>query len=113
MEEKRFFKNDSGFICQNCGFEVLPLVSSSRDHCPKCLCSIHVDINPGDRQNTCRGLLKPYQVLPDAKKGYIILYRCQKCGTTLRCKAAYPAKVQPDDIDLLIQLTACRWGGTF
>ena len=106
MEEKRFQKNDDGFICSNCGFEVKPLGSSSRDHCPKCLSSLHVDINPGDRANPCRGLLIPVQVLPDPKKGFIIVYRCQKCGATVRNKAAYPAKVQPDDIDLLIKLTA-------
>ena len=106
MEDKRFQMNDSGFICRNCGMEVKPLGVTSRDHCPKCLCSIHIDINPGDRANDCLGLLRPVQVLPDPKKGYIIVYRCEKCGGTVRNKAAYPAKVQPDDINLLIRLTA-------
>ena len=106
MEDKRFQKNDSCFTCRSCGFEVKPLGVTSRDHCPKCLCSIHIDINPGDRANDCLGLLKPVQVLPDPKKGYIIVYRCEKCGGTVRNKAAYPAKVQPDDINLLIKLTA-------
>ncbi len=108
MEERRFQKNDSGFTCRNCGFEVKPLGVTSRDHCPKCLCSIHIDINPGDRANDCLGLLRPIQVLPDPKKGYIIVYRCEKCGATVRNKAAYPAKIQPDDINLLIKLTACH-----
>lgn len=105
MEEKRFQKNDNGFICKSCGFEVEPLGVTSRDHCPRCLCSIHVDINPGDRANDCLGILRPVQVLPDPKKGYIIVYKCDKCGATVRNKAAYPAKIQPDDIDLLIKLT--------
>ncbi len=108
MEIKRFQKNDEGFICRNCGFEVLPLGKSSRDHCPKCLCSIHIDINPGDRANSCLGTLIPVQVLPDAKKGYIIVYKCDSCGATVRNKAAYPADIQPDNIDLLIKLTANR-----
>ena len=106
LEVKRFSKNDDGFICVHCGAEVRPLKYTSRNHCPFCLWSRHLDINPGDRANDCLGLLRPVQVLPDPKKGYIIVYRCEKCGGTVRNKAAYPAKVQPDDINLLIKLTA-------
>lgn len=105
LEEKRFKKNDSGFVCQNCGFKVLPLVKTSRDHCPRCLCSLHVDINPGDRANPCGGILRPVSVTPDSKKGYIINYICDKCRETHRNRAAYPADIQPDDIGLLIKLT--------
>ena len=106
MESKRFTKNDSGFICANCKKEVLPLGYTSRNHCPFCLCSLHVDINPGDRANDCGGILRPIQTLPDSKKGYIIIHRCDRCGKTVRNKAAHEAKVQPDDNDLLIRLTA-------
>ena len=49
MEQKRFTKNDNGFICAHCGKEVEPLGYTSRNHCPFCLWSLHVDINPGDR----------------------------------------------------------------
>ena len=97
---KNFTKNDEEFICENCGAKVNPLGYSSRDHCPHCLCSKHVDINPGDREAECKGLLKPIQVLPDSKKGYIIIYRCTKCGEERRCKAA-----SDDDLDLLIKYT--------
>ena len=106
MEEKRFKKNDNAFTCVNCGFEVKPLGVTSRDHCPKCLCSIHIDINPGDRSNECLGLLRPIQVLPDPKKGFIIIHRCDRCGAIVRNRAAHEAKVQPDDMELLIKLTA-------
>ena len=98
MEDKRFKKNDSGFICANCGKEVLPLGYTSRNHCPFCLFSLHLDINPGDRASDCGGLLEPVRVETDPKKGYIIVYRCEKCGAVVRNKAAYPAKVQPDDL---------------
>ncbi len=108
LSEKRFRKNDAGFICANCGMQVLPLGTSSRNHCPKCLCSLHVDINPGDRANPCRGLLRPIAAEPDAKKGYIIIQKCDKCGEIRRNKAAHEAKVQPDDIRLIIALTAIR-----
>jgi len=106
METKRFSKNDSGFVCANCQRQVLPLVRSSRNHCPFCLHSIHIDINPGDRANTCLGILEPISALPDAKKGYIIIHRCKKCGELRRNKAAYNVDVQPDDLRLIIALTA-------
>ena len=106
MEQKLFQKNDSGFVCQNCGFEVLPLGYSSRNHCPKCLCSLHVDVNPGDRASDCGGIMDPISVETDAKKGFIIIHKCRKCGAIRRNRAANEAKVQPDNITLLIRLTA-------
>ena len=106
LENKRFAKNDSGFICGHCGREVKPLGSSSRNHCPFCLWSIHIDENPGDRACECLGLMEPILVEPDPKKGYIITHKCTKCGAEKRCRAAHEARVQPDDIDLLIKLTA-------
>ena len=106
METKRFSKNDAGFICANCGREVMPLGYTSRNHCPFCLHSLHVDINPGDRANNCGGILVPIKAEPDPKKGFIIIHRCKKCGETVRNKSAHEAKIQPDDTDLLIKLTA-------
>lgn len=112
MEQKRFTKNDSGFICAHCGCEVKPLGYTSRNHCPTCLASLHVDILPGDRANTCGGIMLPYRAEPDPKKGYVLLYRCTKCGGTGRNKAAHEAPVQPDNMNLIIALTAgeYRWG---
>ena len=106
METKRFQKKDDGFICVNCGKKVLPLGYTSRNHCPFCLCSLHVDILPGDRANPCHGVLRPIGAVPDAKKGFIVIQRCDKCGTVVRNRAAHEAKVQPDDTELLIRLTA-------
>ncbi|MBQ7124729.1 MAG: RNHCP domain-containing protein, partial [Clostridia bacterium] len=74
MEAKLFTKNDSGFVCLNCGKEVLPLGYSSRNHCPFCLSSRHLDINPGDRLSECGGIMKPISAEPDPKKGYIITH---------------------------------------
>ena len=106
LEQKRFTKNDDSFICAHCGKEVLPLGYSSRNHCPFCLWSLHVDVNPGDRAEQCHGLLRPVKALPDAKKGYIIIHKCEKCGAIRRNRAAHDAKVQPDKISLIIKLTA-------
>lgn len=116
IETKRFSKNDNGFVCQNCGFTVLPLGKTSRNHCPRCLCSLHVDIHPGDRACDCRGLLIPITVRPDPKKGYIITSRCQKCGELRNNRAALKNGAQDtlpdeqyDDEDLLIRLTAVQY----
>lgn len=109
MEDKRFRKNDSGFVCVNCGKEVKPLGYTSRNHCPFCLCSLHLDINPGDRASDCGGLLMPIKVETDPKKGYIIISKCQKCGEIRRNKAATDAAVQPDDIEKIIKLTVMPW----
>ena len=97
---KNFTKNDEGFICKNCGRKVEKLGYTSRDHCPYCLCSIHIDNNPGDRANDCKGILRPEYVELDSKKVYVIVYKCEKCGGIKRNKAA-----EDDDIDLLISLT--------
>ena len=78
MAMKRFEKNDESFICENCNKEVSKLNYSSRDHCPYCLYSKHVDINPGDRSNECQGLLKPIDI-EKYKDTYKIIYQCEKC----------------------------------
>ena len=79
MNSKKFKQLDEGFMCLHCKSEVMPLGYTSRDHCPKCLYSIHVDINPGDRLNKCHGNLVPIGV-EKFKKTYKIIYKCDKCG---------------------------------
>ena len=112
METKRFTKNDNGFICKACGFKVLPLSRTSRNHCPRCLCSLHVDLLPGDRACSCGGIMRPLRTFPDPKKGYVILHKCEKCGFEGRNKAALRIDArdkldddQYDDIDLIISLS--------
>lgn len=99
MEQKRFSKNDSGFICSNCGKTVEPLGVSSRNHCPHCLHSLHVDVFPGDRQNDCMGLMKPFNAVVDSKKGVVILFKCAKCGYEGRNKSAHD-----DNFSAILQL---------
>ena len=72
MEKKVFTKIDEEFICENCGKKVSKLGYSCRDHCPYCLHSKHVDINPGDRQEECHGDLEPVSLEIDSKKGYVL-----------------------------------------
>ncbi len=98
---KMFQKNDSGFICKNCGKQVNPLGYSSRNHCPYCLCSLHVDINPGDRENTCMGLQMPIGIENNNKKGWVIIYKCKKCGQITRCKSA-----KDDNFEVILKVSS-------
>ena len=97
----KFTEIDEEFTCENCGKEVKKLGYSCRNHCPHCLHSKHVDINPGDRSETCHGLLKPIGLEIDSKKGYVILFRCEKCGAIRKNKTA-----KDDDMDKIIKLSA-------
>ena len=96
---KNFSKLDEEFICENCGNEVNKLNYTSRDHCPYCLHSKHVDINPGDRANTCQGLLVPTEI-EKFKNTYKIIYKCKKCNQTHKNIVA-----ADDDFDKIIELS--------
>ena len=76
---KKFNMIDEKFICEHCHKEVDKLNYTARDHCNHCLYSKHVDINPGDRENKCKGLLVPINV-EKYRDTYKIVYKCEKCG---------------------------------
>lgn len=90
---------DEEFICENCNEKVLPLKYTARDHCPICLCSKHVDIMPGDRSNTCKGLLRPIGI-EKFKDTYKIIYKCEKCN-----KLHKNIMANDDNMDLIIKLS--------
>lgn len=96
---KKFTMKDENFICEKCGFEVKKLNYTARDHCPNCLYSKHVDILPGDRQNTCHGLLKPIGI-EKFKNTYKILYQCEKCKELHKNIMA-----NDDNMNLIIKLS--------
>lgn len=88
MDTKKFKMIDEEFTCAVCGFQVKPLNYTARDHCPNCLSSIHVDINPGDRACECKGILRAINVEKGNKDTFKILYKCDKCGEIKRNKMA-------------------------
>ena len=51
---KQFNMIDESFKCIVCGKYVNKLNYTARDHCPYCLSSIHIDINPGDRSKNLK-----------------------------------------------------------
>lgn len=101
MESSKFTEIDEEFICENCDKKVLKLGYSCRNHCPYCLHSKHVDINPGDRLETCYGSLEPIEIENNSKKGYVIVFKCKKCGQIRKNKVA-----ADDDIDEIIKISA-------
>ena len=102
--QKKFTKIDEEFICENCGKKVNKLGYTCRDHCPSCLHSKHVDVNPGDRAEACHGDLVPVSVELSNKKGYVIVYKCEKCGVIRKNKAA-----DDDNMDLIIELSSKQY----
>ncbi len=73
-------KRNEPFLCKNCGKRVKPAADGKcRNHCNYCLYSQHVDIEPGDRKHTCKGLMRPIKI-EKRKKGLFILHKCKKCG---------------------------------
>lgn len=99
---KKFTMRDEEFICENCQQKVEKLNYTARDHCPHCLYSKHVDINPGDRQNSCCGLLKPISI-EKFKNTYKIIYKCQKCNQLHKNIMA-----NDDDYNQIIELSRCN-----
>lgn len=99
MENKKFTKNDQSFKCLNCNSLVDKLGYTSRDHCPACLYSIHIDNSPGDRANECKGLLVPIGVQFN-HKGTVIIYKCNKCNEIKRNISS-----DDDNIDEIIKLS--------
>lgn len=82
---KSFQKKIEDFKCENCGNEITG--SGYTNHCPICLWSKHVDINPGDRSESCGGLMEPVGI---EKRGddYLIIHKCQKCGIKKKNKSS-------------------------
>ena len=68
------------------------------DHCANCLWSMHVDVNPGDREADCRGPMEPISAEPTTK-GYKIHYRCKKCGLSHCNKSA-----EDDNFEVILRL---------
>lgn len=101
LETSKFTKIDEEFICENCGKTVPKLGYTCRNHCPYCLHSKHLDINPGDRAEDCHGILEPIGLEMNSKKGYVIIFKCKKCGEIRKNKAA-----EDDNMDLIISLSA-------
>ncbi len=106
LETKRFKIINEGFVCDNCGGRVPPTSGTTpRNHCPFCLWSKHLDINPGDRANPCRGMMRPVGINTDSKKEYVIVHECVKCGARMRSKSIRNDGNASDDFAVILELS--------
>ena len=121
--EKDYYKPHAcsdTFVCKVCGRTVIPENAGSdhRNHCPNCLSSLHVDIDPGDRASDCGGIMEPVAVW--VRKG---IHRCKRCGVLhsnrvaaddnfmkLMSIALKPLCEPPFPIERIEELTACMAG---
>lgn len=67
--KKGYYKSlacNESFTCKVCGRLVVPNGAGSdhRNHCPYCLTSMHLDIEPGDREADCGGAMEPVSSPP-------------------------------------------------
>lgn len=72
-----FKKTVENFVCAHCGNAMHG--EGYTNHCSQCLWSKHVDVNPGDRSETCAGLMEP-SVVEQKRKQWRIYHVCQRCG---------------------------------
>jgi hypothetical protein len=107
IEEKAKMRNfthiNEEFTCENCGETVPPRKTSCRNHCPFCLTSKHVDVNPGDRANPCKGIMDAIGYENNAK-GLVLHFRCRICQGEGRNVSAHEDSETPDDYDKILSL---------
>ena len=83
--EKGYYKTHpctEAFRCKICGREVFPdgAGSGHRNHCPNCLTSLHVDVEPGDRASDCGGYMDPVAIRVTKNGAWAVIHRCRQCG---------------------------------
>ncbi|WP_428830433.1 RNHCP domain-containing protein [Cellulomonas endometrii] len=96
---------NTAFDCVNCAAAVVPHpLGSYRNHCNRCLFSLHVDgSTPGDRSSRCGGLMEPVGIVHTGRKGLMVVLRCRACGFVRRNRTA-----PDDDMDVVCMLIGRR-----
>lgn len=92
------------FVCKACGADV-PFDGGgtrNRNHCPKCLCSIHLDNVPGDRAADCGGVMEAVAVWVRKGGEWALIHRCQRCG------ALCSNRIAADDSPLKLMSLAAK-----
>ncbi|NCB62214.1 MAG: ribosome small subunit-dependent GTPase A [Clostridia bacterium] len=92
------------FPCKVCGTMITPEDAGSqhRNHCPRCLASVHVDNHPGDRASLCKGVMDPISVWVRKNGEWAIIHRCRSCG------ALSSNRIAADDNPMLLMSIALK-----
>jgi hypothetical protein len=93
-----------GSTCVHCQQPFPPQAAGTRhrNHCPRCLWSLHLDEQPGDRRAACRGLMEPIAVWVRKNGEWAIVHRCVVCGV-IRIN-----RIAGDDSELALLSLAVR-----
>ncbi|MGN1063191.1 MAG: RNHCP domain-containing protein [Alphaproteobacteria bacterium] len=97
---KNFSRKIEDFTCEVCGTFVQG--NGYTNHCPQCLSSKHVDINPGDRACSCQGIMPAVSLETKGGKQYI-MHQCRICGHTRRNKVS-----EQDNFQAILALSTGR-----
>lgn len=92
------------FVCGHCRQRVsVPRGGTRhRNHCPRCLWSVHLDVAPGDRGAACRGEMEPIAVWARPNGEWSIVHRCRGCG------AVRVNRIAGDDSEIALLSLAVR-----
>ncbi|MDP3661524.1 MAG: RNHCP domain-containing protein [bacterium] len=90
----KFVRTKEDFVCEQCGTHVHG--NGYTNHCHECLWSKHVDENPGDRAESCGGMMKPIS-LAKKKEKFSVTHQCLQCGAERRNIAA-----EGDNLEILL-----------
>lgn len=109
-------KENHWFVCEGCGKDILPAEKTSRNHCPNCFLSLHVDDKePGDRASNCGWRMIPlvYEMSNGQCK---IHFTCITCGAQHTNKSALDDDIGELDMRIWFwkqkyahKLSAHRW----
>lgn len=93
-----------GFVCVKCGATAATAGagSSHRNHCPRCLHSVHLDHVPGDRKAMCGGTMEPVSVWVRKQGEWALIHRCAECG------AMSSNRIAADDNEMLLLSIAAK-----
>lgn len=93
-----------GFVCVKCGATAATTGAGSahRNHCPRCLHSVHLDKKPGDRLAMCGGMMEPVAVWVRRDGEWALIHRCAECG------AMSSNRIASDDNEMLLMSIAAK-----
>jgi DNA-directed RNA polymerase subunit RPC12/RpoP len=94
---------EASFRCARCGDEVSAVAygTQHRNHCPRCLWSLHVDERPGDRAADCKGRMEPIAIWVRDDE-WVLIHRCQSC------ERLQPNRIAGDDSPVALLALAAR-----
>lgn len=78
-----FLRTVEDFVCEHCG--ATNRGDGYTNHCRHCLHSKHVDVDPGDRDESCHGLMVPIRVEMTSARTAVV-HRCRRCAAERRCR---------------------------